>query len=391
MLKYSLILTLLASVLMSEDVEYKGNIGVEASYYSHDIPNKRSRVSALHMEAEWKKTFENAQFVVKVKGVLDSDDKGRRYVDFNDLYYKYKFEDSDLQLGRNTRFWGALEFYNHTDVFNTKDWLDDPFDFDSKIGAWNLAYTKYFGDDELSVIIRVHEEKQPIQDPKSVYNYFPLPYDDDLLTQESRNRPSFFLKYSGTSEDIQLDYSFIYENGYDEQRYMSVVEGNLRQNAYLVNKLLGFATLVSGSTIYKTELSYTFSSDEKVSDYAQIGVGIEHTLYGFWGQKDLGLLTEYYRYESRDDTKLGAEDFGNLFANDLTLGFRLSVNDFASSELLGGLAIDLDNKEKIFFVKYDTRLYEIFKLKFVYQHLAPESDSIFEELDRVSIEFGYYF
>ena len=102
-------------------------------------------------------------------------------------------------------------------------------------------------------------------------------------------------------------------------------------------------------------------------------------------------MTEYYRYESRDDTKLGAEDFGNLFANDLTLGVRLSVNDFASSELLGGLAIDLDNKEKIFFVKYDTRLYEIFKLKFVYQHLAPESDSIFEELDRVSIEFGYYF
>lgn len=392
MVKYNLIIALLASVLMAEDAEYKGNIGIEASYYSQDNSYKRDDMSALYIDAQWKKTFENAQFVVKVKGVFDSNDEGRRYVDFNDLYYKYKFQQSDLQIGRSTHFWGALEFYNPTDIFNTKDRLDDPFDFDSKIGSWNVAYTKYFGSDELSVIVKLHEETQRMQDSKSVYNYFPLPYNDDLLTQESRNRPSVFLKYSGTSEDIQLDYSFIYENGYDEQRYMTLVDGKLRQNAYLVNKLLGYATLVSGSTIYKTELSYTFSEDEKVSDYAQIGLGLEHTLYGFWGQKDLGLLGEYYRYESDDSTKLGAEDFGNLFANDLMLGFRLSVNDAASSELLGGLSMDLDdNDEKIFFLKYDTRLYETFKLQVVYYHLAPKNDSIFKELDRFSVEFGYYF
>ncbi len=376
---------------MAEDVKYGGDIGIEGYYFHHDIPDKRSGAVALHFKIDWKKSFENSQFVVNLKGILDSEDKERRYVDFNDLYYKYKFEDSDLQIGRSTRFWGAMEFYNHTDIFNTKDWLDDPLDFDSKIGALNVAYTKYFGDDEFSIIVKVHEENQAVQDNESPYNIYPLPYDDDLITQESRNRPSLFLKYSGSSEDIQLDYSFIYENGYDEQRYVSLEDGKLRQNAYLVNKLLGFATLVSGSTIYKTELSYTLSDNELVSDYAQLGIGVEHTISEFLEKNDLGLLVEYYRYKSFDDTKLGAQEFGELFANDLTFGFRFSMNDVEGSEVLGGIDLDLDNKEKIFFISYNTRVSDMFKLEFSYRHLSPEEDSIFQEFDDIRAEFAYHF
>jgi len=391
MKRYLLMYIFLISRLIAENVEYGGSIGIEGSYFQHNIPDKRNTAVALRFEIDLKKSFENSQVVVNLKGILDGEDTERRYVDFNDLYYKYKFEESDLQIGRSTRFWGAMEFYNHTDIFNTKNWLDDPLDFDSKIGAWNIAYTKYFGDNEFSIIIKVHEEKQAIQDNKSLYNIYPLPYDNNLITQESRNRPSLFLKYSGSFEDIQLDYSFIYENGYDEQRYVSLVDGKLRQNAYLVNKLLGFATFISGSTIYKTELSYTFSDNELVSDYAQIGVGLEHTISGFFEKNDLGLLVEYYRYESFDDTKLGAQEFGKLFANDLTLGFRLSMNDIEGSEVLGGIDLDLDNKEKIFFISYDTRVSDIFKLELSYRHLSPEEDSIFQEFNEVNAKFAYHF
>ena len=391
MKSYLLMCVLLVSVLMADDAEYKGSIGIEASRLYHDVPDKRSSTMALHLELDWKKSFENAQFAIKLKAVMDRDDKERRYVEFNDFYYKYKFEQSDFQIGRSTRFWGALEFYNHTDVFNTKDWLNDPLDFDNKIGAWNVSYTKYFGDDEFSIIIKLHEEKQRMQDTRSMYHFYPLPYDDDLLTQQSRNRPSVFIKYSGSSEDIQLDYSFIYENGYDEQRYITLIDGKLRQNAYLVNKLLGYATLVSGSTIYKTELSYTISDNEYVSDYAQLGIGLEHTLSGFWEQRDLGLLAEYYRYVSRDDTKLGAKEFGKLFANDLILGFRLSMNDVEGSEIKGGMDVDFDNQEKLFFLSYDTRVFDTYTLEFSYHHLSPKSDSFFQELDSVRVEFAYHF
>ena len=373
MIKKIVLILLLSRSLFSGELEYKGNVGFEAEYLLHDISNKRDNSLALRLEAELKKEFGDGEVVVKLKGILDKDDKNRRYVDFNDLYYLYNFEDSDILIGRNTRFWGALEFYNLSDVFNTRDLLDDPFDFNLKLGSWNAAYTKYFENHDISLIVKLHEENQPMQDIESANNFLPHPYNDDL---KSKNRPTIFLKYSGSADEVQVDYGVIFQNGYDSQRYMIMQDGKLRQNAYMINKLISYATLVSGDSIYKTEFVYAKVDEREVSDYFHIGLGLEHTLYSFLDKKDLGLLAEYYRYESSDDTQ-------NMFANDLTLGFRLSMNDLSSSEVLGGIDIDLEDKEKIFFLKYDTRVYEKYKLGLSYQHL--------DELDRAKLEFGYYF
>jgi len=378
----------LSSVLIS--FEYKGDISIESSYLNHNIKNKRDYQNALCLNTEIQQDFEKGKLVVGLKAIRDLKDEERRYFDFNDFYYKHNFENGDLLIGRNTRFWGAMEFYNHTDVFNTKDWLDDPFDYDSKIGSKNITYTHYFNNSELSVITKLYEETQSVQEKRSLNRFYPPNYNDKLITQKERDRPTLYLKYSGSAEETQLDYSIIYQNGYDEQRYLTLVGAELRQNAYIVNKLMGYATLVSDETIYKTELAYTKSDDDLVSDYAQVSLGLEHTLYGVWGKRDLGLLAEYYSYEAKDS---GITDRGssNLFADDITLGFRLTMNDSSSSEVLGGLAIDRDNHEKILSVEYNTRLYDKYKLGLTYQHLSPEDDSVFEELDRVMVEFGYYF
>lgn len=384
-------LSFIPLALVASDVEYKGNIGFETQYLHHSIQDKRDTALALRLEAELKKKFQDSEVALKLKGLLDYNDKNRRYVDFNDLYYKYNFQESDLLIGRNTKFWGALEFYNLTDVFNTKDILDDPYDYDSKLGAWNVSYTNYFDNSELSLIVKLHEEKQKMQERKSVNNFLPLPYNDTLKTQSGDERPSIYLKYSGSGDEVQIDYGIIYENGYDAQRYMTMSGGSLQQNAYIVNKFLGYATLVSGDTLYKTEMAYTLSEDKAVSDYGELGVGLEYTLYGVWGQRDLGFLVEYYRYEAKDNTKLGAKDFNYFFQNDISLGFRLSMNDLFSSELLGGVDIDLDNHEKIYTLKYDTRVYEKYKLQLSYLHLSPSESSVFQRLDRFKLEFGYYF
>ena len=391
MKKLILLSSLLSSFLFAKDLEYKGNIGIESAYLKHDIANKRDHQNTLHAELELKKKVQNGQFVLNVESIVDVDDKKRRYIDVNDLYYKHNFENSDLLIGRNTRFWGAMEFYNHTDAFNTKDLRDDPFDYDSKIGSNNIAYTQYFENSELALIAKVGQERQRVQGIQSVYNFLPPNYNDSLITQKDKNRPSIYLKYSGSGEETQVDYAFIYENGYDEQRYLAPEGTGLQQHAYIVDKFMTYATLVSGDTIYKTELAYTKSQDEIVSDYAQLSVGLEHTLYGILDRTDLGLLLEYYRYEAQDDSKLGAKDFGNLFQDDVTLGFRWTLNDGADSDILGGLAIDNDNHEKIFFIEYETRLMDKYKLAISYQHLIPKSSSTFQKLDSAKVEFGYYF
>jgi hypothetical protein len=377
--------------LHAQNLEYKGNIGFESSYIEHEIAGKRDKQNALRLELELKQKTASGQIVFNGKAIVDKDDKERRYFDATDLYYKHEFENSDLLIGRNRRFWGAMEFYNHTDNFNTKDWLDNPFDYDSKLGSNNIAYTHYFDNSEFSVIAKVHEKGQKVQEKKSVNSFLPPNYNDKLETQKSENRPTVYLKYSGSAEEMQLDYSLIYQNGYDEQRYLVPVGRELRQHAYLVDKVMGYATLVNGETIYKIELAYTKSDDEKVSDYAQVSAGVEHTLYGVWGKSDLGLLAEYYKYDAHDKNKLGAKDFGNLFADDITLGFRLTVNDSSDSDVLAGVAIDRDNHEKLIFAEYNTRLVDKYKLKLSYQHLSPKEGSSFQEIDSVKMEFGYYF
>ena len=383
---------LFCSVLPNlQAVEYKGNIGFESSYIDHDIVGKRDKQHAFRADLELKQKVASGQFVFNGKAIFDKDDKERRYVDVNDVYYKHEFENSDLLIGRNTRFWGAMEFYNHTDNFNTKDWLDNPFDYDSKIGSNNIAYTHYFDNSEFAVIAKVHETGQKVQEQKSVNSFLPPNYTDTLETQENKDRPTIYLKYTGSAEEMQLDYALIYQNGYDEQRYLAPVGKELRQHAYLVDKVMGYATLVKGETIYKTELAYTKSDDKKVSDYAQYSVGIEHTLYGVWGKSDLGLLAEYYKYDAKDSNKLGAKEFGNLFQNDVALGFRLTVNDSSDSDVLGGISIDRDNHEKLLFVEYNTRLLEKYKLQLSYQHLSPKEGSSFQKIDSMKMEFGYYF
>ena len=382
---------LFSMTLVAEGLEYKGNIELESSYIDHDIAGKRDSQTALRLELELKQKTADGQMVLNAEAFYDKDDENRRYVDVNDLYYKHEFENSDLLVGRNTRFWGAMEFYNHTDVFNTKDWLDNPFDYDSKIGSNNIAYTHYFDNSDLAVIAKIGEARQRVQDTKSVNNFLPANYNDTLVTQKDENRPSLFVKYTGSAEEVQLDYALIYENGYDEQRYLAPVGVSLQQHAYLVDKLMGYATYVEGETIYKTELAYTKSDDEKVSDYAQLSAGVEHTFYGVIGKSDVGLLAEYYRYEEEDDAKLGAKAFGNLFDNDVSLGFRVTLNDSADTDILGGLAVDEKTQEKLFLVEYNTRLDNRYKLGLAYQHLEPAEGSPIQPLDLAQVEFGYYF
>ncbi len=383
MIKKLLVIGLISSSLCAE-VEYMGNVSLEMRSFTHDLSNKRDHSVALRLETELKQEFDNAQVVAKIKAIYDKDDNSRRYLDFNDLYYMHSFENSDILIGRSTVFWGALEFYNITDVFNTKDLLDDPFDYNSKLGSWNITQTTYLEDSEISIMVKLHESNQKMQDAESVNYFLPLAYNDKLSSEEGEFRPTIFLKYSGYGEDVQIDYSIIYQNGYDSQRYLRVKDNKFQQNAYIVNKLLGFATLIDGDTIYKVEATYADSKSRQIDNYAQLGVGVEHTLYGFSNQRDMGLLVEYYRHESDQKSQ-------SFFTNDLVLGLRVSMNDAASSSILAGLNIDLDNHEKIFIVKYDTRVYESYKLALSYQHMSPEEDSLFQKLDLVKLEFGYYF
>ena len=386
---------------VESDLEYKGNVAVESAYFNHDMDNKRDNQSAFRFELEGKYQLKkNQKFVAKVKGIYDTNDNKRRYLDFNELYFQHDFDKWNFLIGKNTRFWGAMEFYNQSDTFNSKDLLDNPFDYDSKLGSWNIAFSRFFDNGEFALIAKLNEESQPMQEERSIYNFLPYRYDDKLDT-DSDDVPTIYLKYSSSIEEHQIDYSVIYQNGYDEQRYIvpklsrdsntSEPTITMHQHAYTVDKFMGFGTMVKGDTLYKTELAYTSSHDNKVADYAQGSVGLEHTLYGVYDKMDLGIIAEYYKYKAFQTKRYDSTYFKQLFDDDLALGARLTFNDMDSSNILVGLDVDRHNKEKFLFVDYDTRIDDKYKLKASFQHFDAKKESAFSDGNTLKVELKYHF
>lgn len=367
------------------ELQHKGDIGLKGTYYDHNEPNIDYTQSELRTNLELKAQLQNHSFALSLKSIIDKDDSKRRYTNINELYYKYASENYDLKIGRQIQFWGALEFYNHTDILNTKDWLDNPNDNDAKLGFNGIDYTYYFDDSEISAIIKIGEQKQKIKSPSSINSIYPTPYSANIESKRDIYTPSLYLRY--TSSYDQLDYTIGYIHGYDSQRYLSNIAGTFHQNIYKSDKLIAIATLISGDMIYKSELAYTLSRDTQISNYAQASFGTEYTLYGIYANTDLGLLAEYYNYSNQKQAKI----FGNIFDNDIVIGLRYSLNDSASSSLLAGYMIDLNDQENIFSLTYDTRYADKYKLNLKYQYNSPKRNSIMKDLQLFEIEFGYYF
>jgi len=405
--------------------DFRGHVDLTAQGYIDrpDGKHKANLTAATTLEGEFRKddltiaaTLYAQQDYYDFKGSSDQND--RSFVRLDELYGKYDFEDSQIMAGKSIRFWGALELRNVVDVFNVQDLRNDPFETD-KLGEWNAAYTYYTDSGEISLIVKLNEQDRQMSNFPYVYYYFPeqnqfgqdISYDDNLKTEESRNRPTVYLKYSGSTDtDYALDYTVILQNGYDSQRYFKADRyGKFQENAYIVNKLMTFNTLVVGSTLVKFEGTYaniknsqsipTASGQVKsISDYYHIGLGLEHTLTQFHNEADLGLIAEYYKYETIDsgDKYLNDLEVFEAMQNDLFLGFRYSFNEGNDASIVSGMILDLDYDEQVYYMEYESRINDTFKLKFDYRYIEPSSDdpTVFNLLgkhQRVNVNLGYYF
>lgn len=409
-MKY-LYLLCVSSLLMS-DITTQGHVDMQAQAYLTHPPEKHA--DNLTASAQLEFTYEKDDFeaVTKIYAQQDyydlkesSQHNDRSFIRIDELYGKYDFEDSQVTLGKSIRFWGALEVNNIVDGFNPDDFRSDLFSAD-KLGVWNLSYAYYTDSGELALIIKVDEQDQKMAAYPYVYYFFPsfVTYDKSLQTEKSKNRPSVYLKYSGSTDtEYALDYAFVLENGYDDQRYFTS-DGPLvgtpvtfHTHAYLVNKAMTYNTLVVGSTLIKLEALYAdVINDNIVSDYYHIGMGLEHTLNQFYKQADLGMITEYYRYETLDNTKFSDLELFETFQNDLFLGIRYSFNEGNDANIIGGVILDLDYDEQSYYMEYETRVAETFKLNLDYRYIQPSKDTLtaFNLMglhQRISLKLGYYF
>ncbi|WP_304545888.1 hypothetical protein [Sulfurimonas microaerophilic] len=393
-----------------EDVTFQGHVNLAAqTYISHPSGKHANNYTAsAELEAAYNK--ESFKAFMKLRGQQDYYDlkasaahNDRSYLRVKELYGTYDFENSQLFFGKNIRFWGALEVKNITDVFNLRDFRSDPTEND-KMGSWNMAYTYYSDDAEISAIVKFYEENRKM--PAYPYVYYPftnqlITYESDLQTTKSQNSPSIYLKYSGSGDgEYALDYSIIFEHGYDSQRFYNVPvapEYKVYENAYYVNKFITYNTLVVDSTLYKLEAVYADVLDQElISDYYHLGLGVEHTFTQVYKEADLGVLAEYYRYGALQSDIYTDIELFEVFQNDLFIGARYSFNEGNDASIVGGAIFDLEYDEQVYYIKYESRINDIFKLHLDYRQSEP-SDTYETALKRMgkqkrmSVKAGYYF
>ncbi len=379
------------SAMVMYGVEFKNEIDFSGIGY-----NKRHSEVLLSGNSEMTYKREGLEAKVRLGYLYSSEYAKRRYLYLNELYVTKDIGSYRIDAGKRILYWGELEGYNITDIFNTKNYLKDPFEKAAKLGSWSVSLSHYEGEKVIEAGVKFYEERQEFGDVQTPYYPLPLPYDPLLKTQQSRYTPTLYISYAWSSDAIMESESrVLLWHGYDAKRdFLPADADRLFQYAYRVNKLLLLSHLVYRDTIFKFEGSYTNVIDYlPMSDYWQIGIGTEQSLYDLGGM-DLTIYGEYYAYGYRNRQGHEQVDISEIYNDDLFLAFKLDVNDAGSSEVKAGILYDLGNKEKVFKVQARTRVMDRFVVYAEVLRLFPAGDTLLDRFDnhtRMTVGVNYTF
>ena len=165
-MKKLLSLALLSTALFAE-VQTEGYVGLDSQSYSQKNSKNSSNFT---LQQQVKLTYEKNDFSSVLEVFAQEDysdfsnkkDNNRSFARINEVYFQYEFEEDRILLGKNIRFWGALEVNNLVDTFNIQEGRNDPTRTD-KIGAYNFEYTHYFEESDFSIITKFYEQKNKMR------------------------------------------------------------------------------------------------------------------------------------------------------------------------------------------------------------------------------------
>ena len=402
-------LLFLMSVSLMAELEIRGHLDLDIQAYLTRAEKKNASSLTAKQTLEFRYTKNDLSIFVKLYAqeayadFLETEDKtSRTFARLDELYLRYELENATMQIGKSIKFWGALELENIVDVFNPNELRDDLFKTNA-LGVWNTSYSYYTDRGELSVIIKLEEPKQKMADFAYVYYLFAqnASYDDALQTSKNINTPSLYLLYSGSTDtEYGIDFAFIYEHGYDSQRYFFKQRGastSYRQYAYEVDKFMTYNTLVVGSTLLKLEALYAMVDDsELISDYSHIALGVEHALDDLQNGATLSLISEYYKYTTYEDGKYTDLQLFENMQNDIFLGVRYALNNSDDTEIVGGVIHDLEYDEQTYYFELESRVGGFLKIAVDYYYIVPSkkeltANALLGRHQRVGVNIAYYF
>jgi len=377
----------------AEKSEWSGYFSGEWRSFLHSPSDDEQHgdSSSLSAQAEYYREWNNGKQSLRFTSFLriDGRDSSRSHFDVRELNWTTVHDKWELTAGIGKVFWGVTESQHLVDIINQTD-LVESIDGEEKLGQLmlKLSLVRDWGNLDLFLLPGFRERTFPSRVGRLRTSAAVAVNQAEYDSSQARDHIDTAIRWSKSVGDWDIG--------------LSHFSGTSREPSFRVSQDKGRTVLIPVyTTIDQTALDLQATKDDWLwkleivsrsgqgDRYTAATGGFEYTLYGInESSVDLGLIAEYL-YDDRDNLATTA------FENDVFLGARLGFNDEASSELLAGVIIDVNDSSRVMSVEASRRLGNNWKVSLegrFFSNIAElNSLSSFKNDDFVQLELAWYF
>ena len=387
---YILFIVALISPSRASSLEYNlyGSIQPEYSLFINgDGRHNQSREKPSILGTANFTTFiqdDNAKISISALGRYDREDDNRSYFDLQKLKYEYYFDDATIKFGNEIVFWGVNESFHLVDIINQSN-LAENLSGTKKLGQPMIALSFYkdFGDVDFYMLPYFREQVFPGTKGRPRLKF---EIDENSISYESskaEKHTDFAIRYSTIIDDFDIGISHFHGNSRNPSLSINQSSFKLDQYYSLLSQTGVDIQGTKDSWLYKLE---AISAELMSERYFSAAGGFEYTYYGLRNSsQDLGIIIEYL-FDDRND---------HPYNNEGSIGMRWTKNDIHSTAILAGSIIDLDGNSNQFFIEYEQRLKNDFKI-FIESNINGSIDNsdynyAFKDDTNLKIKLAKYF
>lgn len=376
---------------------WQGEVSAQARWFVQPAADPRQTNGDLSLagKLQFSEEFDQRRqrFAFSIAGRIDSQDGERSQFDIGELNWRYRWSNAELTIGLDKVFWGVTEALHLVDIVNQTNRVDSP-DGESKLGQpmIRLAFNRQWGELEFFVLPGFREQRLPGSAGRL---RGPL----QLIADEAR--------YETNREQGHVDLAFRYQHFIGNIEFAISHFAGLERTPLLQLDRVGATpvltpfyfltdqtglelTMVTGSWLWKLES--VSKRDDQQRYFAATG-GFEWTASNVFGTgADIGIIAEY-QYDGRDASRLLQSVA--IADDDIVLGARVSVNDFANTEWLLLHGFDRNSRGRVTSVEGSRRLGQRWRLSLEARFFSSQSPmdvlSIFDNEDYWQLELTRYF
>lgn len=336
----------------STDMQW--DLGLQTrSFFSEGTFGQDQFEASASVEFQYYRGWQDDRRSITVSPFLrvDSADPERTHADLREFFVSSVGDNWDLHVGAKRVFWGVTEFHHLVDIVNQTDLVEN-LDTEDKLGQpmVHLSLIRAWGVLDLMLLTGFRERTFPGSDGR-LRVPFKILDDAEYESGAEQLRTDVALRWSHYLGPFEVGVHHFSGTSRDPSFIPLVAPNNevVLQPFYPVIDQTGVdAQLFVGDWAFKLEgLSRSGQGDR----YAAANVGFERTFVRvFDSGADFGLIGEYLYDERGDDA------FNTLFENDVAIGGRLSLNDFADTKALLGVIADVNNNDYLLTLEASRRL-----------------------------------